>query len=53
LDVGEEGAIDGDLPRSLDPTIYVRYRDAVPAALVFFALFTGFVGRFGRRGRIN
>jgi apolipoprotein N-acyltransferase len=53
MDVGVEGAIDGDLPRSLAPTLYVKYRDAVPAGLVFLALFTAFAGRFGASRRNN
>jgi apolipoprotein N-acyltransferase len=53
IDVGVEGAIDGDLPRSLAPTPYVKYRDAVPAGLAFLALFTAFIGRLGASRRKN
>ncbi|MCX7900587.1 MAG: apolipoprotein N-acyltransferase, partial [Methylocystis sp.] len=49
LPLGEEGVIDGRLPKSADETIFARYRETIFAALWGIALIFAAVGRLSRR----
>ncbi|MBR9972949.1 apolipoprotein N-acyltransferase [Magnetospirillum sulfuroxidans] len=51
LALGQRGVVDGELPRSVSPTLYGRWGNAVPLILAGLLLLLGMLGKISRISR--